>query len=275
MPAPAPQDPPLLGPAVAQPPQAPLPPAADAGVTADTGAGNAFRSRMDRDFIAKNQIVERYFANKLPARGAMDFERYCRENPELLDELRVATRVQAGLRLMEAGGMPLPWEERPKQLWERLPLAIGVATLALVLAVTSTVLYFKLDGARKQIAALTVAVHDRPTKPITTTRSVSILPGRNAPSATPSLVISSSAAEFVELKLKMEWAGFVQYRVTVDRIGQGRVMILNNVVRDSNGQLRIAINSAAFGPGNYQFAIDGLTLGGEARPQAWFTLGVS
>jgi hypothetical protein len=230
---------------------------------------------MDRDFIAKNQIVERYFADKLPARGALDFERYCRDNPELLDELRVASRVQAGLRLMVAGGIPLPWEERPKQLWERLPVAIGVAALTLVLAITSMTLYFKLSGARQQVTALTAAVQDRPIKPITSTHSVNVVPGRSAPSATPSLVVSGSAAELVDLKFKMEWSGYTQFRVTIDRVGQGRVMVLNNLTRDSNGQLRIAINSASLGPGKYQFAIDGLTLGNEARPQAWFTMAVS
>ncbi len=230
---------------------------------------------MDREFIAKNQIVERYFADKLPARGALDFERYCHDNPELLDELRVASRVQAGLRLMVAGGIPLPWEERPKQLWERLPMAIGVAALSLLLAIVSVTLYFQLSGARQQVAALTAAVQERPIKPITATHSVSVVPGRSAPSASASLVVSGSAAELVDLRFRMEWSGYTQFRVTIDRIGQGRVMVLNNLTRDSNGQLRIAINSAALGPGKYQFAIDGLTLGNEPRPQAWFTLGVS
>jgi hypothetical protein len=230
---------------------------------------------MDRDFIAKNQIVERYFADKLPARGALDFERFCRDNPEILDELRVSARVQAGLRLMVAGGIPLPWEERPKQLWERLPVAIGVGVLTLLLAITSLTLYFKLGGARKEVASLAAAVRERPIKPIKSTRSVVVVPGRSAPSATPTLVISSENAELADLKFKMEWSGYTQFRVTIDRVGQGRVMVLNHLLRDSNGQLRIALNSASLGPGNYQFAIDGLTLSSEARPQAWFTLGVS
>jgi hypothetical protein len=271
MAAAAPQDTPLLGPDVAASPVAP----AARAPAADTSPSDSFKSRMDRDFIAKNQIVERYFADKLPARGALDFERFCRDNPELLDELRVSARVQAGLRLMVAGGIPLPWEERPKQLWERLPLVIGVAALALVLAITSLTLYFKLSGARQQIDSLAAAVQERPIKPITSTRSVIVVPGRSAPSATPTLVINGRVAELVDLKFKMEWSGYSQFRVTIDRVGQGRVLVLNNLQRDSNGQLRVAINSASLGPGKYQFAIDGLTMGNEARPQAWFTLGVS
>ena len=37
---------------------------------------------MDRDFIARNQIVERYLSGRLPIKGATDFERFCKENPE-------------------------------------------------------------------------------------------------------------------------------------------------------------------------------------------------
>jgi len=230
---------------------------------------------MDREFIAKNQIVERYFADKLPARGALDFERFCHDNPEILDELRVAARVQAGLRLMVAGGIPLPWEERVKPWWEQLPVLIGGGALALVLAILSTTLYVKLTQARTQVAQLTTEVRERPIRPLVSTRPVIVIPSRSAPSARPTLVTTSANAEFLELKVKMEWSAYTQFRITIDRVGQGRVMVLGNQLRDSNGQLRIAINSAALGPGNYQFAIDGLTLGNEPRPQAWFTLGVN
>jgi hypothetical protein len=52
-------------------------------------------------------------------------------------------------------------------------------------------------------------------------------------------------------------------------------MVIGNLQRDSNGQLRVGINSAALGPGKYQFTIEGLALNGVATPQAWFTLTVA
>ena len=36
---------------------------------------------------------------------------------------------------------------------------------------------------------------------------------------------------------------------------QGRVAVLHNMLRDSNGDLRIALNSTALGPGSYRLAI--------------------
>ena len=59
---------------------------------------------MDRDFIARNQVVERYLSGRLPLKGATEFERFCRENPDVLDELGLAERVNAGLRLLDASG---------------------------------------------------------------------------------------------------------------------------------------------------------------------------
>ena len=60
---------------------------------------------MDRDFIARNQVVERYLSGRLPLKGATEFERFCRAHGELLDELGLPERVNAGLRLIVAGGL--------------------------------------------------------------------------------------------------------------------------------------------------------------------------
>ena len=45
---------------------------------------------MDREFIIKNQIVERYLAGRLPPKGVTDFERLIRSRPQLIDELGLA-----------------------------------------------------------------------------------------------------------------------------------------------------------------------------------------
>src|SRR6185437_3462325 len=74
---------------------------------------------MDRDFIARNQVVERYLSGRLPLKGATDFERFCHDHPELLDDIGLPERVNAGLRLLEAAGKPEPWQEAPRPLWQK------------------------------------------------------------------------------------------------------------------------------------------------------------
>ena len=84
---------------------------------------------MDREFITSHQIVERYIGGRLPLKGAQDFERFCREHPQLLDEIALTDRINAALRLLEAGGRAAPWEQRAKRWWEQLPVLIGSAVL--------------------------------------------------------------------------------------------------------------------------------------------------
>src|SRR5476651_1172879 len=90
---------------------------------------------MDRDFIVRNQIVERYLSGKLPVKGATDFERFCREEPELLDEIGLPEQVNAGLRLLEASGKPEPWQQAPKKPWEKPQILLGLGAAVLLLAV--------------------------------------------------------------------------------------------------------------------------------------------
>src|SRR5262249_57287866 len=75
--------------------------------------------QMNRDFIARNQVVERYLSGRLPLKAATEFERYCRDHAEMLDQIGLPERVNAGLRLLEAAGMPEPWQEAPRPVWQK------------------------------------------------------------------------------------------------------------------------------------------------------------
>ena len=54
-----------------------------------------------------------------------------------------------------------------------------------------------------------------------------------------------------------------------DALTTEQVAVLTNLARDSNGHLRIALNSSALGPGDYDIAFEGLDWRGTAAPQAW------
>ena len=230
---------------------------------------------MDREFIDRNRIVERYCDGKLPVRGAADFERWCSYHPEALAEFRISERVQLELRLLEAGGMPLPWEVKQPKFWERLPVFIATAAAGLVLGITALVLAARLSHEQGTSATLRKAIVERPLEAVVGTRPVIMLPARDGPTLRPSLSLGGgTGAQMIDLKVDMRWSKFNLFHVSIDRVHQGQVMRLGNVQRDSNGQLRIAFNSALLGPGTYQFTIEGLPLVGAAQPQAWFTVAV-
>ena len=235
----------------------------------------AMPANMDRDFIARNQIVERYLSGKLPVKGATDFERFCSEHPELLDELGLPERVNAGLRLLEASGKPEPWQEAPKRFWEKPQFVLGLSGAVLALAIALAVVSSTLSSKSSAIEKLQKQVAEQPLEAATSTRTIRVLPSRTGGSNNPVVVIGGGTSQLADLKIDMSRSSFRNFRVTIDRLDQGRVAILHNLTKDSNGHLRIALNSSAFGPGNYQMTIEGLTWRGEAVPDAWVTIGVA
>jgi hypothetical protein len=229
---------------------------------------------MDRDFIARNQVVERYLSGRLPLKAATEFERFCRENPEALDELGLPERVNAGLRLLEASGKPEPWQEPKQPFWQKPQLTIGLAAAAAVLA--CALWYSMNDGAAKaqRITKLQSQAAERPLDPATSTREIRLLPSREGGSNTPAITIGGGAAQLVDFKIDESRSPYKIFRVTIDRIDQGRVAVISELAKDSNGHLRIALNSSALGPGNYQLTIEGLTWRGDAEPDSWITIGI-
>jgi hypothetical protein len=251
----------LVNPAAAVPAAASMMPAVPAGAA------------MDRDFIARNQIVERYLGGRLPLKGAQDFERFCREHPELLDEIALTERISAALRLLDASGRAAPWEQRPKQWWEQLPVLIGTALLAVALAVTCLVISGKQSARDRTIASLQQRLATQPLEPAKSTRAITVIPSRTGPSEHSLVTIGGSDAQMADLKIDVSWSQFTAFQITVDRVDQGRVGVLHNMQRDSNGNLHLELNSTALGPGAYQLTIEGLTWRGETVPQAWATIG--
>ena len=238
-------------------------------------AAPAVREPMDRDFIEKNQIVERYLLGKLPPKGVADFERVVRENPALVDEIGLADRVHRAIKLMEAGGQSDVFQEKAKQPWERPGVAAGLAGLALVALVGAGVLLSKLSDANASVERLQKAVTERAIDPATSRRSITIEPSRSGPPKKAMFGIGGKTAELVEMKTDLSWSDARAFRVSIERADQGTVAVLQNVQKDSNGQLRIAVNSSAFGPGTYDVSFEGLNWRGVPSPTAWMSFDVA
>jgi hypothetical protein len=265
-----------LGPELSAPP-GPPPAAAEASTpVAPAGAvPKPANAAMDRDFIARNQIVERYLSGKLPIKGATDFERFCHDHPEMLDEIGLPDRVNAGVRLLEASGMPEPWQEAPKKPWEKPQLAAVLAAAVVVLGIALAIVASSSSAKSATIEKLSKQANDQPLEPATSTRTIRLLPSRSGATNSPAVVIGGPTAQLADLKIDMSRSAFRAFRVTIDRVDQGRVGILHNLTKDSNGHLRLALNSTALGPGDYQLTIEGLTWRGEAVPDAWVTIGIA
>jgi hypothetical protein len=229
---------------------------------------------MDRDFIARNRIVELYLSGSLPVRGATVFERFCRENPQILDEIGLPERVHTALRLLDASGKPEPWQEKPKQFWERPYVPVALACLVLVLGITTLVLNSHVTEQMRKVAALRQQVTNQPLDAATSSSSVYIAPTNAGPSSTVSATIGGAAAQLVNIKIDLNHSDFRAFRVTIDRMNQGRVAVLNNLIKDSNGALGFALNTSALGPDVYQLTIEGLDWRGDPQPDSWAAIAI-
>ena len=87
--------------------------------------------------------------------------------------------------------------------------------------------------------------------------------------------IGGSGAELVEMKTDLSWSDARAFRIEIERAGPGHRRVLHNVQKDSNGKVRLALNSSALGPGDYDVAIHGLDWRGQASPTAWASFEVA
>jgi hypothetical protein len=227
---------------------------------------------MDREFIIKNQIVERYLAGRLPPKGVTDFERLIRTRPELIEELGLADKVNAGLRLLDAAGIAEPWAEKQKKAWEKPAFGMGAAALAIAALIGCAVLAMQVSSRNATIAKQSQENIERAIAPSTRKRTILVGVARNGPPAQSTLTINYG--EFAEMKADLSWARYGSYKVSIDRVNQGRVAVLDGLEKDSNGHVRISLNAGAFGPGDYMVTIEGLNMRRESLPVAWYRISV-
>jgi hypothetical protein len=258
---------PPTAPAYDPPPAAPVPP----------GAANTVppAPAMDRDFIARNQVVERYLSGRLPLKAATEFERYCRDHAEILDQIGLPERVNAGLRLLEAAGKPEPWQEAARPGWQKPQVTMVLAIAVVVLGMALAGVVATNSSKSHRIAELQKQNSERALDPATSTREIRLLPSRSGASNSPAITLGGGGnAQLADLKIDESRSPYHVFRVTIDRIDQGRVAVISNLEKDSNGHLRIALNSSALGPGNYQLTLEGLDWRGQPQPDSWVTIGI-
>jgi hypothetical protein len=207
---------------------------------------------------------------RLPLKGAQDFERFCRENPDTVTQLGLPERIDAAQRLLDVAGEPEPWSQRLLAQWRRPAVVIGITALAAVLLVVTLMLAGSVREKSGRIEAQQRDLQQQPLSPVKGTRSIVIEPSRQGPLVRSAVSIGSgNNVELADLKFNMLWSTYQEFRVTIDRVGQGRLAQFGNMARDSNGHLRIALNSSALGPGDYAVTIEGLDKWGKPVPQAW------
>lgn len=230
--------------------------------------------RFDAKFIEDHKLIERYLQNKLPFRGARDLENWCREHPEYLNELKLSERAQASLKLLEASGQPQDLREPVPPWWKTPYVLIGLAVVALLSLLAFWVLLGKYVLLRGELEDTRVRMHQGSLVQPATTSSLRVNPDRAPGIDKERIVVASAAPQLIDLHIDMSYSKVMQFRLIIDKRDQGRALILNNVLKDSNNELRLTFNTTGIAAGFYTVRIEALPLRGGAIPEGWLILEV-
>jgi hypothetical protein len=230
--------------------------------------------RFDAQFIEEHRLIERYLENKLPYKGARDLENWCREHPEYLNNLKLSERAQASLKLLEASGRVQDLREPSPPWWKTPYTLIGLATVALLSLVAFWFLMGKYVLLRSELQDTRERMHQGSLVQPATERDLRIAPDRAPGLDRARIVVSRAAPQLIDVHIDMSYSKVMQFRMFVDKQDQGRALVLNNVLKDSNNELRLTINTTGLAAGLYTVRIEALPPRGIPIPEGWLILEV-
>jgi hypothetical protein len=231
--------------------------------------------RFDRKFIEDHNLVGRYLEGKLPFKGARDLEQWCRAHPEYLNELKLSEHAQACLKLLDASGSPEDLREPIPPWWKTIYVLIGLGALAALSLIAFWVLFGKYVLLRGELADTRTTMSRGSLVQPAITSEMRITPDRAPGIDRAKIVVSRSAPQLMDLHIDLAYTDtLMQFRMFVDKQDQGRALVLNNLLKDSNGELRITLNSTGLAAGIYKARIEALPFRGSPIPSGWLILEV-
>jgi hypothetical protein len=243
--------------------------------TVPTAPARAPSPRFDAKFIEEHKLIERYLENKLPAKGARDLEAWCRAHPDYLSNLKLPERTHASLKLLEASGQPQDLGEPAAPWWRSPYIPIGSAVVAFVSLLAFWALMGKYSLLRGELEEAKVRVTRGSLVQPEVSTSKYVSPDRAPGIDHERIVVSAATPELVDLHIDMGYTKkLMQFKVTVDKDGQGRVLIMNNVLKDSNNEVRMTLNTTGIAVGLYRVRIEALPMSGAPIPEGWLLLEV-
>jgi hypothetical protein len=256
---------------------------------------------MDRTYIESQHIVSRYLTGDLTVREAREFEKYCQENPDMLNSLPIPVRVKA--KMARKPGAELDVSDFDPTATDTAILAAGlddsddddddrsssssrsmssgssrwsiVLGIALAVAVAGAgALWVRTGALEKQLVVSQRAVKSLQIRPPGGMQEYRVKPSGAKPSAPTVNIGWPDPPQLIDLRIDMSEGKYNTFLVTIDSVSDGRALQIRRVARDSNGEVRIGLNSSAFGQGDYDLKLEGYTWRGETVPSGWIRLGL-
>jgi len=201
-------------------------------------------------------VAARYLAGLLSPADAQRFEQSVRDDPDLVERMGLGEQIARGARLVDVDrlGVKPPW-------WHDRRVALGAAVALGILVIACAWLAISAGIARERMAMLEARAEQGFLAPPSTTRTarVGLESGGN-------LKLGGGAPERLEIRIEARSNKYNQFRVSVLRDDGTAVLHFDRLQRDTNGELRFALNSTLLPPGGYVLRIEGFTWRGETEP---------
>jgi hypothetical protein len=164
---------------------------------------------------------------------------------------------------------PPPW-------WQTRPVVLALAALCAGFLVLAALSLRSAWQDRESARAADARVKVLTLRAIDSERALRINPNPRSWSAAPDAQLAwPEPPQLLELYLPVGYAAeYRTFALVIDKVDHGRVMVVERMTPDSNGDLRLAVNSSAFGPGEYRLRIQGYTWRGERMDAGWVRLRV-
>jgi hypothetical protein len=219
---------------------------------------------MDIRVIEQKQLVERYLLGRLTPPEAKFFERVVRGSPELADRIGLPDALRRTMRLLDDTGTE--WREQAPRFWHQPWFVAGVAAAALAATVAAGVLW----AGKRTIAASYQQLKSEVARGVLVaparTALLDLRPARPGESPPSYAIGTRTAPTFAELRVAVGYVHASLFKVIVKRDDGTYWARFDNQLRDSNGDLRLAFNTAAFAAGTYDVEIDAVDLHGDVVP---------
>lgn len=260
---------------------------------------------MDLNYIQNEHIVDRYLAGELTVREARDFEKYCLENPTFLNQLPIPVRLKARLSRKpleesETGMFPaLPSSttraalqandegfdvDEEQEKWQRssgggggsnrvVVMALSVALVAAVAGLIAYGMHVSSLSEKLKQAQRQAKVTEMQAPASLQTHRLQLV--ANKPTQATLALGWMQPPQMLDLVVGATEEPFATFQITIDKSDGTRVMLIRRIARDSNKEVRFALNSSAFGPGEYLMKFEGYNWRGQLQPVGWAMLGLN
>jgi len=164
----------------------------------------------------------------------------------------------------------------PLRRWQSPVAVAGLAALCVVLLVATAWSLRRASIDRASAVSASRSVQELTVRAASDERDLRIAPNPRSWSSAPDVVLRApEPPEMLNLFFAVGYTTYTSFAITIDKADHGRVLTVQRVTADSNRDLRLSLNSSAFGRGEYRIRIQGYAWQGKRVDAGWVRLIVS